>query len=346
MQIASGAKVSVIIPTYNRALLVKHAIDSVLSQSYDNTEVIVVDDGSTDRTEAVVLSYRESISNGTERIRYFYQPNQGKSAALNRGLTEVRGEWVAFLDSDDRWLPEKLELQLRTVQEWGHACHACFTDARYVNNPWLTMTGFQRAAMHFDGLTGLVRNSTSFLLCEPHGIYVQTLLVRASILEEVGGFDSSLQIFEDKDFEFRLSHSTEFCYVNLPLVEIDRSCNSDDGLMRLAQKEEFRVGQLQYVYEKWLGLDWLGKGHRSAIQSRLSEIHSEWATWHLLNREYDLALRAISRSVAISHSAPLMAKALLMNISPQLARRIVQRRVARRTARQSGRDDAAGTVTA
>jgi len=94
---------SVIIPTYNRREFLKKAVDSVLSQTFKNFELIIVDDGSTDDTQSLLDWYQES------RIKYIYQKNHGVAHARNRGLEKTRGEWVAFLDSDDWWLPRKLE---------------------------------------------------------------------------------------------------------------------------------------------------------------------------------------------------------------------------------------------
>ena len=98
-------KVSVIIPTYNRSKYVTKAIDSVLAQTYRDFEIIVVDDGSTDNTKEVLKPY-------TDRIKYLYQENTGVSAARNAGIRAAGGQWIAFLDSDDEWLPEKLSIQM------------------------------------------------------------------------------------------------------------------------------------------------------------------------------------------------------------------------------------------
>jgi glycosyltransferase involved in cell wall biosynthesis len=94
--------VSVIIPCYNRADIVRYTLDSVLAQNYRNFEAIVVDDGSTDNTRSVVAGYTDP------RIQYVYRENGGLSAARNSGLNAARGEFVAFLDSDDGWHPWKL----------------------------------------------------------------------------------------------------------------------------------------------------------------------------------------------------------------------------------------------
>lgn len=105
--------ISVIIPSYNRAWCLKRALDSVLSQTWSDLEVIVVDDGSLDNT-------RELVNNINDiRIRYIYQDKQGPAAARNRGLELARGNMAAFLDSDDCWLPEKLDVQTRFMAETG-----------------------------------------------------------------------------------------------------------------------------------------------------------------------------------------------------------------------------------
>jgi len=98
--------VSVIVPTYNRAHVVGQAIDSILAQSYINLEVIVIDDGSRDNTAAIMAAYRDP------RVRYFRTENGGMSVARNRGLAQARGEFIAFLDSDDTWFPWKLAAQI------------------------------------------------------------------------------------------------------------------------------------------------------------------------------------------------------------------------------------------
>src|SRR5689334_21002915 len=123
-------RLSVIIATYNREPLLNTAIDSVLSQTYHDYELIIADDGSGDNSADLVTSYAKNGATGGERIRYFYQDNQGKSVALNRAIEQARGEWVAFLDSDDYWLPEKLERQFRALDQFQGRCGACFTDGQ------------------------------------------------------------------------------------------------------------------------------------------------------------------------------------------------------------------------
>lgn len=105
--------VSVIVPTYNRAHLIKRSVMSVLNQTYDNLELIIVDDGSTDNTEEIVKSIED------DRIIYIQQQNQGACAARNNGIDHAQGEFIAFQDSDDVWHKNKLERQLETLKQTG-----------------------------------------------------------------------------------------------------------------------------------------------------------------------------------------------------------------------------------
>src|SRR5208337_529053 len=129
-------KVSVVIPTYNRAAKVRSAIESVLDQTFSDLEVIVVDDGSSDDTGKIL-----GAAFG-DRIRYFVQANQGASVARNKGIAEAQGEWIAFLDSDDEWERDKLEWQFKALERFGPQCGGCYTDAHFMNHPE-TQTMFQ-----------------------------------------------------------------------------------------------------------------------------------------------------------------------------------------------------------
>ena len=116
-------RVSVVIPTFNRASILGNAIESVLSQTYDSYEIIIVDDGSTDDTSSVVTKFNSS------RINYLYQENKGRSSARNKALSLANGEYIAFLDSDDKFYPQKLELQV-TLLDSNPAFGMSYTSAR------------------------------------------------------------------------------------------------------------------------------------------------------------------------------------------------------------------------
>jgi glycosyltransferase involved in cell wall biosynthesis len=208
--------VSVIIPTYNRASLVTGAIDSVLSQTFTDLEIIVVDDGSKDDTT-------ERLGPYVDRIRYLKQANLGASAAQNAGLREARGEWIAILASDDTWQPTKLERQFDAVKSLGAEFGVCFTDCRFVRNSTMLATAFEEAGFIPNQAFGPLHDPLRFVWENSYALYVQSMLARRSLVMQAGGFDESLKYSEDRDLIFKLSFRTQFCYVAEPLVNIDRT---------------------------------------------------------------------------------------------------------------------------
>jgi glycosyltransferase involved in cell wall biosynthesis len=134
---------SVIIPTYNRRDLLAEAITSVLQQHYDAIDIIVVDDGSTDRTAQMIAEKFPSM-------RYFYQSNQGPAAARNRGILESKGELVAFLDSDDIWLANKIDTELSLLQEFPQAALLAGNASAYIENKVRAQDTFAQRNILFD----------------------------------------------------------------------------------------------------------------------------------------------------------------------------------------------------
>lgn len=322
------ANVSVVIPTYNRADLLGKAIDSVLAQTYPDFELIVADDGSTDHTAALVQRYLEPTHPFHHRIRYFYQTNQGKSVALNNALLKARGEWIAFLDSDDAWLPEKLEWQFRAIANFPE-CGACFTDCQFVKNPNAEdTTTFRIFGKQFDQTLGKLPNSAKVFLQSPCASII-TLVCRADVIRNAGGFDSRLRFTEDYDLMFRLALLTDYCYVNLPLAIADRSLatNRHTGPSAIWDKVEFRIHCEQYRYEKWLNISQsLPSDLRAIIIKRLRAAHSSLANWHLENGDYEKARQAIARAIKYQLTPNLVAKWILTRFSPRLMKGIVLKR--------------------
>ena len=298
----------------------------MLAQTCKDYELIVIDDGSIDQTPQLIQSILEGGRPGTDRIRYVGQEQQGKSAALNHGVGIAAGEWIAFLDSDDIWLTNKLELQLRALQQFAN-CDACFTDAQYTNNPQLDITAFRRAGRRHEGVLGIVPDALEFVINEPHGIHIQTVVVRASRMREVGGFDRHLRVLEDHDFVFRMARAlTQFCYVNRPLVEIDRTANRQVGLIELLARNEIRLEQQQYMYEKWLRIEGLDRAVRKTIHKYLRAVYSGWANWHLEQRDYDQAREAMGAAIHYQFTAKMGLKWALTTIAPGLTRHYLLQR--------------------
>lgn len=180
--------VSVIIPTFNRAHCVGEAIASVLAQTYPHLELIVVDDGSLDQTSTVVSAF-------AHRLRYLPQEHGGVSAARNYGVAASHGALVAFLDSDDRWLPGKVAAQVALLQAHPEI-RACYTDEIWIRHG---VRVNQRVIHHkYSGWVFLP--SLSRCIISPSSIMMQR-----SLWEELGGFDESLPACEDYDLWLRLS---------------------------------------------------------------------------------------------------------------------------------------------
>ena len=320
-------KVSVVIPAYNRAEKVQRAIDSALTQSFSDMEVIVVDDGSTDNSRQVLAgAYGDSI-------RYFYQPNQGASVARNRGVAEARGEWIAFLDSDDLWEKDKLEWQLKTLERFSSQCGACYTDVRMFNHEE-TRTFFELAAGNYlhEGLVGINRDVLR-LLVRPGGagmvVCLSSLIVRADAFRETGGFDPNLLYSQDSDLMFRLALRMGFCYVNRPLVRFDRSPAElrHVGVSSEWNKMDFWLRDSQQRLEGLLRLDHiLPQNVRKLIRRQLGEIHSGWANWYLNAGDYAKARESVWISMRFHPTASVAAKLFLTSISPSVALHILRRR--------------------
>ncbi len=318
-------KVSVIIPTYDRAAKVQRAIESVLIQTSTDLEVIVVDDGSSDGTGQVLA---EKFG---DRIRYYAQSNQGVSVARNRGIEEARGEWIAFLDSDDLWEKNKLELQFEAFERFSHQCGACYTDTQLFNHPE-TRTLFQLAEMNYAHKGSIGVNSEVLrLLVRPGGagmvVHLSSLLARSDVVRRTGGFDPKLLYSQDSEFMFRLALRTGFCFVNRPLVRFDRSPveTRHVGVSADWDKVEFFLKDSQLRLEGLLRLsEGLPQNVRKTIREQLRSVHSGWVNWYLETEQYAKARQAASRAARIDLTFNVAVKWLLTWTTPRLALRAVR----------------------
>jgi glycosyltransferase involved in cell wall biosynthesis len=193
--------ISAIIPTFNRAAFLREAIDSVLAQTEKDIELIVVDDGSTDDTRALVAEYGD-------RLCYVFQPNAGASAARNRGIGCAAGKFITFLDSDDLWLPRKLARQM----EWM-AAHPnlllCYTDEIWIRR------GVRVNQRNIHAKSG----GWIYPLCLPRCIISpSSVLMRRELFDEVGLFDERLPVCEDYDLWLRVASRFEVGFIPQPLI--------------------------------------------------------------------------------------------------------------------------------
>lgn len=244
--------VSVVVPTYNRAYCLAETITSVLSQTHEDVEILLVDDGSTDNTRTLV----ESLWSREPRLRYLHQINRGVSAARNFGLSQARGDYIAFLDSDDVWLPWKLEAQL--------ACLAAFPDAGMI---WTDMLAVDPAGRVLSSMylrlmydayrwfapEQLFSVTTPFAALMPDApeplhrapvrfgdifspmlmgnlVHTSTVLLRRERYEHVKRFDESMKTGEDYDFHLRTSRAGPVAF--LETASIRYQCGRPDQLSR------------------------------------------------------------------------------------------------------------------
>jgi len=192
-------KVSVVIPTYNSAQFIVETLESVFAQTYKDYEVIVVDDGSTDNTKEVLKPYMS-------KIRYIYKENGGAASARNVGIKNAQGEYIAFLDSDDLWLPEKLEKQVRYFEK----------------HPQIDMV-FADCIRFGEEVSNTPRNYTKRLISNDMFVNIwwynivptSTVMVRKSCFEKVGLFDESreLETTEDKEMWLRIAREYKVGYL-------------------------------------------------------------------------------------------------------------------------------------
>ncbi|KKL13127.1 hypothetical protein LCGC14_2528850, partial [marine sediment metagenome] len=180
--------VSVIIPTFNRACILGRAVESVLSQTFNNYEIIVVDDGSNDKTCEVIESFNKLV-------RFFRIPHSGVSKARNTGIENAKGDWISFLDSDDYWLPQKLEKQMAYLNA-NSEYRVCHTDEIWIKNGKRINQGKKHkkyAGWFF---------SPSLKLCL---ISPSTVIICREVLDNVGNFDEDFEYVEDYELWLRIT---------------------------------------------------------------------------------------------------------------------------------------------
>jgi glycosyltransferase involved in cell wall biosynthesis len=301
--------VSAIIPTYNCAHLLAQAIESAINQSHKLQEIIVVDDGSTDRTEECVRPY-------LSQIRYVKQENRGLAGARNRGIRESTSDFVAFLDADDVWLSEKTEKQLSAFRSSPDAVLA-FTDALVVSPSGKTMPTFMFGKGARDGYVFDALLLSSFIL-------PSTVMIRRSCLEDVGLFDESLRYVEDVDLWLRISRKYPVKMVAEPLAVWRRQ---EDGLT--AKITNMAAGHIQ-VYRKWLSKSCdLSTEEKRIVKAQISNYYFDIG-FTLREQSQMLALKNFFLSVEWNWRSFRSWRGVLTTLLPSSLRELLKTSGARR----------------
>ena len=269
--------VSVIVPTYNRSAFLRVAIRSVTNQTHRDLEIIIIDDGSTDDTETVVRGFNDP------RIKYFkHNQNLGEAVSRNHGLKESKGDFIAFLDDDDEWHPEKLEKQLSLFHQEDKDIGFVYCGYYSINSRGRILN--QRIPEYRGTINGqlLTRNFVG---------PTSTALIKRTSIDRVGVFDENIAYGMDQDLWLRISKISLFDFVDTPLVKRiihpgRLSSNPEillNGLKSMLEKYPAGLGNnKEFCYRKYLGIGilycWHGKSGegrtllRSAIASSPSRI--------------------------------------------------------------------------
>jgi glycosyltransferase involved in cell wall biosynthesis len=240
--------ISVVIPTHNRKKLLARALDSVRSQTRKAGEIVVVDDGSTDGTARFV---QESCP----EVRLLRQDNRGVSAARNAGIRAAEGDLIAFLDSDDEWLPFKLERQLQVMEE-SPGVPLCHTNEIWIRNG--RRVNPMRKHQKFGGF--IFEKALASCVISPSSV-----LVDRRLFDAVGLFDESLPACEDYDLWLRVCARFPVLFVDEPLI-VKHGGHEDQLSRRHWGMDRFRIRALRKILEE----PDLHDGHREAAEAMLA----------------------------------------------------------------------------
>ena len=234
--------VSVVIPTYNRASTILRAVDSVLKQSHKNIDLIVVNDGSEDETQDI-LERKKGIRILSWEVR------RGVSAARNEGVAASKGEWIAFLDSDDKWMPKKLEIQLDLAEREEvplvHGEEVWIRNGRRVNP--------KKKHQKFGG--NIFEKCLKLCLISPSAV-----LIKRDVFDDVGGFDESFPVCEDYDLWLKITSLHRVGFVSDPVI-IKYGGHSDQLSRRYKCMDYWRV----FALERILTLRTFDPGRRQKV---------------------------------------------------------------------------------
>ena len=232
-------KVSIIIPTYNRAHYIGESVDSILAQTFKDYEIIVVDDGSTDNTREVLKKYGD-------KVQYVYQNNAGPPAAMNTGVRKARGEYYLILGDDDALMPDMVERQVEVLDKNPDVAFVCsgihFVDAD--------------GEIYKTSRDGRARERSFKSLLFDNFVWHLTALVRRSVSEEMGHFDETLLTTHDHDLWIRMAIKYRFEYTDLPLAKFRRHPGNYSKTLGLHLKDHLTILNKPVVRERLTFLEW------------------------------------------------------------------------------------------
>lgn len=273
-RIGPGPKVTAIIPCFNREKFIGEAVQSVLDQTYSNIETLVIDDGCTDSSRAVLDTFGD-------RIRVLEHPgrqNRGQSAGINLALSQSQSDYVAILDSDDRWLPDKIAEQVEYLE--------AHPDVGLVYGRGEAVDENGRHLFYIHGPDHRETSDPHRVLLDCYFLLPNNSLVRRSVFEQVGGFDETLRSAQDHDMAIRVAEVTRLAFVDRMWFQYRRH---PDSISRRKAELRWRTGfrilekaRSRYPYPREVLRGRAGVLHFRLAQCMLEESRYAGAVWHLL----------------------------------------------------------------
>jgi glycosyltransferase involved in cell wall biosynthesis len=309
--------VSVIIPAYNVAPYIGETLDSVFAQTFANYEVIVINDGSPDTEDL-----ERALARFIDRIRYVEQKNRGASAARNTGLRAAQGEFVAFLDADDLWLPNYLNEQIKFILERN--CDLVCADAEVFSDDSREEKTYMESLMAGAPPTGDV--TFIGLLSAEQSLITSGVVVRRELVFQVGLFDEALRNSQDFDLWLRLAlHGTRMAYQRRTLLRYRSRGNSLSGDEVNVHRRELRVlEKVERSYD-------LSPAERpeivSVIERRRSILEFELGKLYLARGEFIHARECFGKANRSGRSWKTQAALGFSCLAPRLMQSLYQRRI-------------------
>jgi glycosyltransferase involved in cell wall biosynthesis len=264
--VTDAARISAVIPSYNRAALVGRSIRSALAQTRQPYEIVLVDDGSTDDTRAVVESFGD-------RVIYLFEENRGVAAARNAGVRAASGDWIAFLDSDDVWLPDYLESMARAIETTSGAASFYFADIFTVPATKYA-SWWERCGFTIDGAFEFRSDASDWVMRHFHPMTTNVTIVSRAAYLRCGGQDESLVSRQDTHLFFRLGLDGAGCAVAGALGELTVDTQRADRLTVIHDTTHPSYWQeTMYLYRDILATKSLSPEHRRVLRRRLAEAH-------------------------------------------------------------------------
>jgi glycosyltransferase involved in cell wall biosynthesis len=287
-------QISVIIPAYNVETYLAETLDSVLAQTYSHFDVVIVDDGSTDRTLDIARHYAKNDT----RIQVISQPNQGVAVARNRGIQETTGELIAFLDADDRWLPRKLETHL------SHFAKRPNLGMSFATVSFITSEGQPTGQHSHSKLTQL--QPQDFYL-ENHAITPSNVVIRRSTIQTVGFFNSQINGVADQELFINIiSHGVQVEGLDTVLTEYRILTNSISANVEKMELEWQTLNQIVAAYAPKLVRDYSDRSHayflrymaRRGIRMQDNPTQVRTLIWRAIQKDWKLLFLEPKRTLS------------------------------------------------